>query len=290
MSAVDLASQLSLAVARRHLAQAFRAAGIDNPELDARVLIGHALGLDHAQLAATERTLSEAERAVIARLAARRLAREPVARIVGVKEFWGLPLALSPATLVPRPESETVVEAALAAIGRAPGSSFRIADLGTGSGALLLALLHELPHAFGIGTDRLPGAVAVARGNARRLGLAARAGFVACDFGAALNGGFDLVVANPPYIRRGDIAALAPDVRDYDPAIALDGGDDGLDAYRVIAADARRLLAPTGVLVVELGAGQAAAVGDLLCVAGLCTAGGPHADLAGLPRALVARP
>ena len=164
------------------------------------------------------------------RLSARRLAGEPVARILGTKEFWSLPIVLSPAVLVPRPETETVVEQALAAVDRngARTRALRIADLGVGSGAILLALLSELPNAFGVGTDRDPAALAVARDNARRLGLDARAAFVACDFGAALSPGFDLVVTNPPYIASGDIAALPAEVRDFDPRRALDGGRTGL--------------------------------------------------------------
>lgn len=184
----------SLAAARRILAQAFRAAGLDSPELDARVLAGHALGLDHARLmAAAERPLAAEEAARVAALAARRLAREPVARIVGRREFWGLALAVAPAVLVPRPETETVVEAALARLDRR--GPLRVLDLGTGSGALLIALLRELPRAFGVATDRSPAALHLARANAAAHGLADRAGFVACDFGAALAGGFDAAKA-----------------------------------------------------------------------------------------------
>jgi release factor glutamine methyltransferase len=158
----------------------------------------------------------------LAALATRRLERKPVARILGVKEFWGLPLRLNDATLVPRPETETVVEAALAAID-STGSrdrALRIADLGTGSGALLIALLTELPNAAGIGTDVSRDALAAARGNAGRLGVAARTEFAICDFGAALTGGFDLVVSNPPYIASADIGTLSPEVR-HDPRSAL---------------------------------------------------------------------
>jgi release factor glutamine methyltransferase len=166
----------------------------------------------------------------------------------------------------------------------------RVADLGTGSGALMLALMSELPTAFGIATDVSIVALACARDNAAALGLAARVAFIACDYGAALGGRFDLVVSNPPYVARNEIAALAPEVRDFDPLRALDGGIDGLDAYRAIAADARRLLAPGGTLVLELGAGMAAAVTALLGAAGLGLAGPPRHDLAGVARALVARP
>jgi len=280
----------TVAAARRALAQKFRAAGLDSPDLDARILVGHALGLDHAALVAADaRALDAVERATIAALAARRLEREPVARIVGRKEFWSLPLRVDAATLVPRPESETVVEAALAAVdwyGSRAGVG-RIADLGTGSGALLLALLTELPNATGIGTDASLEALAVARDNAGRLGLS-RAQFIACDMAAALGGPFDLIVSNPPYIASGAIASLTPEVRDFDPRPALDGGPDGLDFYWAIAASVPALLRPGGALVVELGAGQAEAVAALFSAAGLAPAP-PHPDLGGVPRALLAR-
>jgi release factor glutamine methyltransferase len=280
----------TVAEARRSLAAQLRAGGIDTPELDARILIGHALGLDHAALAAADtRRLGAAEESAIAALAQRRLAHEPVARIVGVKEFWSLKLAVNAATLVPRPETETVVEAALAAVAaqRPRARALRIADLGTGSGAILLALLSELPEAFGVGTDLDSAALALARGNARRLGLT-RAAYVACDVAAALRGPFDLIVSNPPYIASGDIATLPPEVRLFDPRRALDGGPDGLDCYRAIAAVAPALLAPGGALVVELGAGQAEPVAALFAAAGLAPAP-PRADLNGVPRALVTR-
>jgi release factor glutamine methyltransferase len=272
------------------VAQAFRQAGLDSPDLDARLLVGHALTLDHAALvAATERTLTAAEAQAIAALAARRLAGEPVARITGRKEFWGLDLRLDPETLVPRPESETVVEAALAALG--PGrtrQALRVADLGTGSGALLLALLSELPGAHGTGTDTSLAALECARANAAALGRANRASFVLCDYGAALAGSLDLVVSNPPYVRRGEIATLMPEVRLYDPLRALDGGPDGLDGCRAIAADASRLISPGGILVVELGAGQLAATRSHFTAAGL-TVLSSRSDLSGVPRALVLR-
>jgi release factor glutamine methyltransferase len=277
--------------ARRRLAQALRQHGLDSADLDARLLVGHALSLDHAALARESgRALTAAEADAIAVLAARRLAREPVARIIGQKEFWELPLNLNSETLVPRPETETVVEAALEALGpERRARSLRVADLGTGAGPLLLALLSECPAATGVGTDTSRAALACARENARALGLAGRAAFVVTDYGSALAGPFDLVVSNPPYVRHDDIANLQPEVRDFDPARALDGGSDGLDGYRVIGADARRLLAPEGVLVVELGAGQLTAVASLFATAGLAVAP-PRHDLSGVPRALPARP
>jgi release factor glutamine methyltransferase len=268
----------------------FHAAGLDSPDLDSRILIGHALGLDHAALAAAAtRRLGADEESAIAALASRRLTGEPVARILGYKEFWSLPLRIDAATLVPRPETETVVEVALAAVdsGGPRSRELRIADLGTGSGALILALLSELPNTFGIGTDTSAKALVVARDNARRLALS-RARFIACNMAAALRGPFDAIVSNPPYIASGDIAALAPDVRDFDPHLALDGGTDGLSFYRAIAAAVPTLLMPGGVLVVELGIGQAEPVAHLFAAAGLAPSP-PHPDLNGTPRALVAR-
>jgi release factor glutamine methyltransferase len=286
-----LEADVSVDKARRQLTQGFREAGLDTPELDARVLVGHVLGLDHAGVVAeSRRALGAAEWEAISALAARRLAHEPVARIVGRKEFWCLPLRLNAETLVPRPETETVVEAALATIDQGLGRRhpLRMVDLGTGSGALLLALLSELPAAYAIGTDLSLAALDRARRNAVEFGLAARASFIACDYAAALKPPFDLVVANPPYIAHADIATLAPEVRLFDPLRALDGGRDGLDAYRAIARDMGRLLSPQGALVVELGAGQREVVTELFTAAGLAAGPARH-DLSGMPRALVIR-
>ena len=280
---------MTVAQARRALTYAFRQAKLDSPELDARLLVGHALGLDHTGLTIeSSRNLGDAARA-LAVLATRRLDREPVARILGIKEFWGLPLQLNEATLVPRPETETVVEAALAAIDSAGprDRALRIADLGTGSGALLIALLSELPNASGLGTDVSRKALAAARDNAGRLGVVARTEFTVCDFGAALTDIFDLVVSNPPYIASADIDTLSPEVR-YDPRRALDGGADGLDCYRTIAGQAPRLLRPNGDLVVELGISQEPAVATLFRAAGLIPSPA-RPDLLGIPRALHAR-
>jgi release factor glutamine methyltransferase len=191
---------------------------------------------------------------------------------------------------VPRPETETVVERALAAIDQTGGRSraLRIADLGVGSGAILAALLTELPHATAIGTDCDVAALALARDNARRIGVASRAIFAACDFGAAVASGCDLVVTNPPYVRTGDIAALEPEVRAFDPFGALDGGPDGLAAYRVIATQAARILRPGAHLVAEIGRGQGAAVAALFTAAGFGDIG-IWPDLSGVERAVAAR-
>ena len=281
---------LTIARTRRTLAERFRAVGIDSADLDARILVGHALGLDHSALAAAnDRSLAAGERDAIDGLARRRLSREPVARIVGCKEFWSLKLSVDAATLVPRPETETVVETALAAIdaGGSRERPLRITDLGTGCGALLLALLSELPNAFGIGTDTSLGALRVARDNAERLRFT-RATFVGCNLAAALCGPFDLIVANPPYVASGEIDALAPEIRDFEPRSALDGGLDGLQCYRTIAEHTPVLLAADGALVVEIGIGQAQAVAALFSAAGLApTVSRP--DLNHVPRALLAR-
>jgi release factor glutamine methyltransferase len=281
----------SIEAARRRLAREFRQGGLDAPELDARIIVGHVLGLDHTALAAqSDRVLAAEEAGAIAALSARRLAREPVARILGRKEFWGLPFKLNAETLLPRPETETVVEAALAALDLENRTSreLRIVDLGTGSGALLLALLSELPRACGIGTDISFAALRCARDNAAAFGLSTRASFVACDYGTALRGPVDVLVSNPPYVARADIAGLQPEVRDFDPRAALDGGLDGLDGYRAIAPQARDLLVPDGVLVLELGQGQLGAVTSIFASTGLAPIGPQH-DLAGIARALVMR-
>jgi release factor glutamine methyltransferase len=282
----------SVAHARRALGEQFRAAGIDSPELDARILIGYALGLDHAGLAsAANQQISDLTATQIERFAARRLTGKPVARIIGEKEFWSLPLAVTPAVLVPRAETETVVELALDLLDpdRPRTRALRIADLGTGSGAILLALLSELPNARGIGTDIDAEALQVARANGQRLGFGGRATFLASDYGAALDGPFDLVVSNPPYVRSEDIATLPSEVREHDPRHALDGGGDGVAAYRVIAGDAQRLLKPDGHLVVEIGAGQEGTVAAIFEAGGLAIAA-TRPDLSGIIRAVAAKP
>jgi release factor glutamine methyltransferase len=282
----------SVDTARRTLTARFRTNKIDSAELDARILVGAALGLDlTGVIAAASRLVTAAEAARLEDFARRRLAGEPVARLLGLKEFWGLPLRLSAATLVPRPDTETVVELALEMLRAGPGPdrSLRIVDIGTGSGAILLALLSELPEACGFGTDISVAALRTASANAVHLGLADRAAFVACDYAAALSARFDLIVSNPPYIRSAEILDLATEVRDHDPHRALDGGADGLDAYRALIPQAARLLAPGGALVVEVGHGQSANVEGLMTAAGLIREGPPKADLAGIGRAVAGR-
>jgi release factor glutamine methyltransferase len=282
----------TIETARRMLTARLRTNSIDSAEFDARILIGAVLGLDlTGMIAAAERRVTAAEAARLEDAVRRRVAREPVARIIGVREFWGLPLQLSAATLVPRPDTETVVELALEMLQPSanPDRRFRVADIGTGSGAILLALLSELPDAYGVGTDISVAALRTASRNAAQLGLVGRAGFVACDYAAALSGNLDLIVSNPPYIRSADIAGLSIEVRDYDPLLALDGGTDGLDAYRALIPQAARLLAPGAALVVEAGHGQSGEIQGLIDAAGLTCERPPKADLAGIRRAVAGR-
>jgi release factor glutamine methyltransferase len=270
--------------ALRRGAEALRTAGIDAPRLEARLLLAHALGISREDLL-RGRDLPVATDAYDA-LIARRAAHEPLALILGRREFWSLDFAVSSATLIPRPESETLIEAALAAFpDRCAVRS--VLDLGTGTGCLLLAALSEFPATFGLGVDRVPDAAALAARNAAALGLAGRAAFLAGDWAAALAGRFDLILSNPPYIATEDLAGLMPEVAAHEPISALDGGADGNDAYRRIIADLPRLLAERGVAIIELGAGQAGPVCALAQAAGLRTE--LRADLAGIPRALVLR-
>jgi release factor glutamine methyltransferase len=289
---IDSFAGQTVEAARRALTARFKSNDIDSPGLDARILVGAALGLDlTGVIAAASRPLTSDETIRLDDFARRRLAGEPIARILGLKEFWGLPLQLSAATLVPRPDTETVVELALEMLRAAPdpGRRLRVADIGTGSGAILLALLSELPNASGFGTDISVAALRTASSNAARLGFAPRAAFVACDYAAALSGTFDLIVSNPPYIRSAEIAGLATAVRDHDPHRALDGGMDGLDAYRVLVPQAARLLARDGVLVVEVGHDQGGDVEGIMTGAGLMPERPPKADLAGVRRAVAGR-
>jgi len=281
----------SIESARRTLATQLRSAQLDEAELDARILLGAALGLDLTGLIAqAARPLTEAEASRLAQHLQRRIAGEPVARILGTREFWGLPFRLSEATLDPRPDTETVVELALEILREQKASHPpRIADIGTGSGAILLALLHEIPDAFGVGTDLSLTALATARDNARALGLADRAAFVACSYAAALSGPFDLIVSNPPYIPSAEIPKLSIEVREHDPHLALDGGNDGYDAYRALIPQASERLAPGGALIVEAGQGQARNIETLMAAAALVPDRPPKADLAGIPRAVSAR-
>jgi release factor glutamine methyltransferase len=254
----------------------------DSPRLEARILLSHALGLTRNDLIRDpERRI---ESAVFEALLTRRLRREPLALIVGRREFWSLDFRVSPATLIPRVDSETLIEAALAIFADRPPPR-RILDLGTGTGCLLLALLVEFPLAFGVGLDRAPDAAALAQANARQLGLIDRAAFLVSDWTNPIAGRFDLIVANPPYIRSADIGSLMPEVACHEPRSALDGGADGYDAYRAIIRNMKHSLEPNGVAVLELGQGQARYVRSLALAVGFDTS--IRLDLAEIPRAII---
>ena len=253
----------SLEAALRAGQNRLREAGVEAPRRDAHLLLAAALGGCPEDLPMTgERRLTPAEFRSYNMLIERRQRREPVSRILGRREFWSLDLAIAPATLDPRPDSETLVEALLARIADR-GRTRRVLDLGTGSGNLLLAVLSELPNAWGVGLDREAAALTAAAGNAGSLGLAGRTAFVAGDWGAALTGPWDLILCNPPYVRSADIDRLAPEVSRFEPRGALDGGADGLAAYRRVVPEIARLLARDGLAAVELGAGQASEVSGL---------------------------
>lgn len=264
------------------------AAGIDQPWREARLLLAAGTGAGMSTIMAwPERMVIPEHAARFDSWLQRRLAHEPISRILGRREFWSLPFIVTPATLDPRPDSETLIEAVLAAY---PDRErpYRIVDFGTGTGCLLLALLSEYPNARGFGVDRSEAAALVARDNAEALGFAARAEIGVGDWDSGLDGGFDIVISNPPYIPSRDLAGLMPAVRLYDPPGALDGGGDGLDPYRVLSRAAARLLVPGGGVFFEVGQGQAEDVERLLTAAGLrdCER---RSDLAGIARVVCAK-
>lgn len=244
-------NQSTLNALLRDGARRLRDAQIESAALDARLLLCRASGLRHDKLISKSgETAGVDVTEEFERLLLRRQAGEPVARILGEKEFWGLPFALSPHTLVPRPDSECLIDAALGHV-KDKTLPLRLLDLGTGSGCLLLALLSELPNATGTGVDISQGAIATATENAARLGFGHRAEFVVGNWAEGVAGIFDLVISNPPYIPSAEIEQLAPDVRDHDPRRALEGGLDGLDCYRIILEALPQLLAPGGIAVLE---------------------------------------
>lgn len=270
---------------------ALRGAGIDSPAREARLLLAHVLGESPGALMLAPRdTMVSVSR--FDALLARRLRHEPMAHLLGSRGFWSLDLAVSPATLVPRADSETVIETLLA-LRPERGAVRRVLDLGTGTGCLLLAALAEYPSAWGLGVERAPQAAALARANARRNGLAGRSAVLCGDWGAALGergrgGGFDVILANPPYIPSGDLSGLMAEVRYWEPQAALDGGVDGLDAYRTILPLAMRLLAEEGVLLLEFGIGQAPALVAMLAAHGFDLLA-LRRDLGGIERVMAAR-
>lgn len=268
-----------------------RAAGFETPALDARLLVAGALGVEHTRLIAlADVAAEEAMRQAVAGGVQRRLEREPVSRILGCREFWGRSFELSAATLDPRPETETVVETALVLLARERCQAPRLIDLGTGTGCIVLTLLCEVPDAVGLATDVCPDAIEIARRNAHRLGVANRTSFRLADMGEGVEGPFDMVVANPPYVRSADVAMLEREVAGHDPVLALDGGTDGLSFYRRIAAHAKRL-APGGWVVLEVGHDQAEAVLGLARATGAVVTGSEATvlDLGGRPRCVTWR-
>jgi release factor glutamine methyltransferase len=273
---------------RREGVARLRKANIESAEADARLLLLYATKLDAAKLISIENEeADEVRREAYGRLLSRRISGEPVSRIVGEKEFWSLRFTLGSETLVPRPETETIVEAALAEIGDRQ-RALKILDLGTGTGAILGALLTELPKATGIAVDKSEAALGVARENFRNLSLGDRVSYIQGDWADAVRGTFDLIVSNPPYIATEELALLSPEVRDHDPRLALEAGADGLDAYRAIVNQLVELLAADGKAVLELGLGQEEAVSALVRATGKLEAAEPaRKDLAGVSRALV---
>ena len=277
----DRVSAVLDAAARR-----LAAAGVDGARRDARLLLAAVLECEPgALLAWPDRRLEPMAWRRFQAMVDARAERKPISRILGCREFWSLPFWLDDATLDPRPDSETLVEAALAQL--SPDASARLLDLGTGSGCLLLSVLHERPNAWGLGVDRCERAVRTARRNAVALGLRERSAFVVGNWGGGLVGGFDAILVNPPYVSESEMAQLAPEVARYDPAQALRAGADGLDAYRALAPALPGLLKPGGFAAIEVGAGQARDVDALLRRAGLRTRP-PVCDLAGIARCLIA--
>ena len=251
-------------------------AGIEAPRREARILLAHLLGLSPRTLPPEDAAVDEA---------ALRAAREPLAYITGTQGFWTLELEVSPATLIPRADSETLIEAALAVFPDRRAVA-RVLDLGTGTGCLLLAALSEFPAAFGVGVDRVPAAAALAARNAARLGLSGRTAFLAGHWATALALRADLVLCNPPYIESAAIAGLMPEIAAHEPATALDGGAGGMQAYAALIPTLENWLAPGGVAILELGAGQAPAATALARAAGF-TDISTRPDLGGTPRALL---
>jgi release factor glutamine methyltransferase len=280
--AETIGALLAAAIAR--LAEA----GIERPQAEARLLLEAATGFSRATVIGfPERMTGVAEQSSFERMVARRCHREPVSRILGRREFWSLSFEVGPATLDPRPDSETLVNAVLAQI-RDRSADLSIVDFGTGTGCLLLALLSELPNAKGTGVDLSPEAIDVAVRNAAALGFASRTSFVLDNWASRVTGGFDIVISNPPYIESSAIAGLETEVERYDPHAALDGGADGLDAYRALLPQAKRLAKPDGLVALEIGQGQGPAILGLAGASGLRESGSAS-DLAGIERCLLFR-
>ncbi len=275
----------------RHARDILTAQGIDGAELDARLLVCHVLDISFEQLIRSpERRINQSYMAGINEVLARRVAHEPVSRIIGTRDFWRSTFVLNSDTLDPRPDSEVLIEAALecaALLKKTRGDDLRILDLGTGSGCLLISMLMELEHAFGVGVDVAPEALFAARHNAELAGVEDQCSFVCSDWMASLGAGFDLILCNPPYIPTADIEGLEAEVRSYDPKRALDGGVDGFDAYARLIADMHDVLNPGAWVLFEVGEGQAERVSDLFVDNNFNLNGGLSAqlhDLSGLVR------
>jgi release factor glutamine methyltransferase len=264
-----------------------RSSGVESPRREARLLLAQALSVSQEAIVAGQARTGDAGLACFAAFVARRAAREPLAYIIGSREFWSLDFKVGPGVLIPRPESETLLEVALRHFPDSHAAPDML-DLGTGSGCLLLAFLRERVNAHGVGVDASPSALSWAKRNAAALGLESRARFIGADWREA-GGAYDGIFANPPYIRADEVAGLAPEVAKYEPHIALSGGLDGLDAYRALGPILRARLKPQGLAFVELGEGQAESVATILTVAGL-TVHEAIADLSGISRCLITGP
>lgn len=262
-------SSVSLAAALADAAERLMAAGVDGARRDARLLLGAVVpGGASTLLRDPQRLLLQSEVQRFEALLLRREKREPVSRIIGEREFWSLTFRITPDTLDPRPDSETLIEGILEWVGDRT-RPLRVLDLGTGTGCLLLALLSELPNAMGRGIDISQEALAVARENAGSLGLACRADFACGNWTEGLDGKWDIILSNPPYIVETHVSDLAPEVSDYDPFQALAGGSDGLRDYRTLIPGTAGLMSPEALLALEVGAGQAAAVEAMMQANGL---------------------
>jgi release factor glutamine methyltransferase len=285
---LDFEASTARSEALASLEKTFKIAGIENPAREARVSLCAASGISPVALIVEPREPLGSAAWKVQEVAKRRATGEPLSRVVGKREFWGLSFAITPHVLDPRPETETIVEAALSIFSDRRQDQLRVLDLGVGSGALLCALLTEFGAARGIGVDISPDAADVAQGNLQACGLSLRAEIRVGDWTSGLDGRFDLIVSNPPYIPTADLGGLPREVRDFDPWLALDGGIDGLAAYRRILTESRRILAPRGWLLVELGMGQAT---DVTAIANQCgfTDVRSYQDLAGADRVVAVR-
>jgi release factor glutamine methyltransferase len=287
-NSLNLEASTARSEALASLEKTFRISGIENPVREARISLCVASGISPVALIIDPREPLGSTASKVQEIATRRATGEPLSRILGKREFWGLSFAITRHVLDPRPETETIVEAALSILSDRRNDPLLILDLGVGSGALLCALLTEFGAARGLGVDISADAADVARGNLQACGLSPRAEIRVGDWTIGLGGRFDLIVSNPPYIPTADLAGLPREVRDFDPSLALDGGIDGLDAYRGILPESKRLLPPDGWLLAELGAGQAPDVAAIATQCGFADVR-TYQDLAGVDRVVAVR-